>query len=324
VSPRARVVAATVAAATAAASLVVVVAVLQTDRHEPIPVESTAPRKGRPPLALDLGVRVDAEARALRRAQRLYEAGRLPEARAIFARHASLEARVGKAMAAWPDDTVDRLNRLAGLHPQSAVVQLHLGLALFWARRDGAEDAWRAALEAQPDTPYAVTAGNLLFPQFARGLPRFVPSQSLPHTFDALTPGRRFAELERRAKAGDRLGTLYYGVALQRLGHQRSAARVFGDYARFHPGDAEAQVAAAVARFDKARPVDAFSRLGPLSRRFPRAATVRFHLGVLLLWSGELAQAERQLRLARRAEPGSVLADEAARYLAVLARAATR
>jgi predicted Zn-dependent protease len=321
VSPRARVAAATAAAAALAATLVVVVAALQTERHEPLPVEATAPRAGRPPLALDLGVRTDREAQDLRRGLALYEEGRLPQAGSLFARHASLEARVGKAMASWPEGTVDRLTGLAGLHPQSAVVQLHLGLALFWARRPGADDAWRAALEAEPDTPYAVTAGNLLFPGFARGLPRFVPGMSLPRALERLDAAARYEELQRRAGAGDRLGTLYYGVALQRLGRQRSAARVLGAYAAAHPGDVEAQVAAAVARFDKNRPVEAFSRLGPLSRRFPRAATVRFHLGLLLLWSGELVEARRQLRLARTVEPGSPLAREAERYLAALRRA---
>ena len=55
----------------------------------------------------------------------------------------------------------------------------------------------------------------------------------------------------------------------------------------------DAQVAAAVVRFDKTRPVLAFSRLGPLTRRFPHASTVRFHLGLLLLWLA-------------RAQPGAV------------------
>ena len=120
--------------------------------------------------------------------------------------------------------------------------------------------------------------------------------------------------VEPRGNA-DRAGTLLYGVALQRLGRQRSAERVFASLARGRPDDVEAQVAAAVARFDKANPALAFSRLGPLSTRFPRAATVRFHLGVLLLWSGEVKEARRQLRLARSTEPGSPLAREAQRYL---------
>ena len=81
---------------------------------------------------------------------------------------------------------------------------------------------------------------------------------------------------------------LLYGVALQRLGHQVSAERAFAEAARLAPDDAEAQVAAAVGRFDKTHPERAFSRLGPLSKRFPHAATVRFHLGLLLLWLGEV------------------------------------
>ena len=39
-----------------------------------------------------------------------------------------------------------------------------------------------------------------------------------------------------------------------------------------------------LARLDKTHPERAFSRLGPLSRRYPHASTVRFHLGLLLLY----------------------------------------
>lgn len=320
-SPRARVVVATALAAAAAAASVVAVVAAQTDRLAPLPAELTEPREGLPPLALELGVRDDAEAVDLRRAQELYEQGDDEGAAELFQRHESLEARVGRAYATWPDDTVDRLNRLAGLHPNSAAVQLHLGVALYWARRNGAEDAWRAAVEAEPDSPYGVAASNLLYPDFARGLPRFVPSASLPGDLDGLTAADQLAALQQRARRGERLATLYYGVALQRLGKQVSARRLLAGYARAHPGDVEAQVAAAVTRFDKARPVEAFSRLGPLTRRFPKASTVRFHLGLLLLWSGQLEEAKRQLRLAQRVEPHSTHAREAARYLAELRKA---
>jgi hypothetical protein len=67
--------------------------------------------------------------------------------------------------------------------------------------------------------------------------------------------------------------------------------------------------------------VKAFSKLGPLSKRFPHAATVRFHLGLLLLWSGSLPEAKRQFGLAEKVEPGSPLAREAQKYLASLASA---
>jgi tetratricopeptide (TPR) repeat protein len=271
-----------------------------------------------PPLALDLGVRDDPEAHDLRRAVALFDKGDVEAAGRLFGRYDTLEARVGQAFAAWPNGTVDRLNRLAGLHPQSALVLLHLGLAALWARQAGAEEAWRAAAEAQPDTAYAVTAGNLLHPEFARDLPRFVPAGSLPSGLGSLPPGDQLRMLRSRAAAGDRLATFYLGVALQRLGRQLSARRVLAAYAKEHPEDAEAQVAAAVALFDKAAPENAFSQLGPLTKRFPESASVRFHLGLLLLWSGEVAAAKRQLRLAAKTDPGSTHAREAARYLTEL------
>jgi tetratricopeptide (TPR) repeat protein len=200
------------------------------------------------------------------------------------------------------------------------VVLLHLGIARLWTAKGDAKAALRDAAAAEPDTGYRVTADNLLYPSFAPKLPVFVPTAPLPPGFGGLTPARQLALLEREAR-GTVDAKLLYGSALQRLGRQLSAERVFAAAARQAPGDPEAQVAAAVGRFSKARPADAFSRLGPLSRRFPRSSTVRFHLGLLLLWSGEVSQARRQLELARRAEPGSPLAREAADYLAALRQA---
>ncbi len=318
-SPRTRVVAVTAAAAAAAAALVVGVAALQSEAPQGLAAGPT-PRSGAPPLTLELGVRADREAVALRRASRLYADGKRAAAARSFARFDSLEARVGQAVATWPDGTVDRLNRLAGLHPQKAVVQLNLGDALFWSGLAGAEDAWRAAGSTEPDTPYAIAAANRLHPEYARGVPIFVTTVPLPDGLDELAPAAQLEKLRTGAEAGV-AGKLLYGVALQRLGRQRSARRVLTEAAREAPGNVEAQVAAAVARFDKARPADAFSRLGPLTRRFPDRATVRFHLGLLLLWSGEVREAKTQLTRATRVEPGSPLAREADRYLDELRKA---
>ena len=272
-------------------------------------------RPGAPPLSLDLGVRVDPEALGLREALRLYEAGKRGEAESVFARHDSLEARIGQSMSRWPDGTVTRLTQLAGLHPKSAAVQLNLGLARFWAGEGGEKASWRSAAELEPDTAYAVTANNLLFPNFARNLPVFVPIENVSPAIAALAPPAQLRALERRAREGSVTDQLFYGVALQRLGRQRSAEQVFARTALRSPRNAEARVAAAVGLFDKARPVTAFSRLGPLSRAFPQAATVRFHLGLLLLWSGQVKEARRQLRLAQTVEPGSSLRGVAKRYL---------
>jgi len=319
VSPRSRVVAVTAASAAIAAAVVVGVVALQTG-----PTPGTAPgpttRPGSPPLTLALGVRTDREARALRRAAADYRAGRAARAVREFARWPSIEARVGEAFARWPDETVDRLNRLAGLHPDRAVVQLNLGVALYWSGLAGAEEAWRQAAADEPDTAYAVAAGNLLHPEYAPGVPVFVSTAPLPGGFDGLTPPAQLAALERGAASGVP-GKLLYGAALQRLGRTRSAQRVFAAAAKEAPHDVEARVADAVGRFDKARPAAAFSRLGPLTRTFPDKATVRFHLGLLLLWSGETREAKRQLQRAIAVEPGSPLADQARRYLEELRKA---
>jgi tetratricopeptide (TPR) repeat protein len=319
VSPRGRVVLVTAVVAALAVAVVVGVVSLQSDTPgEAAP--GPKPQQGAPPLTLELGVRDDAEAVALRRAARLYASGRRVRAGAAFRRLTSVEARVGSAFATWPAETVDRMNQLAGLYPQRAVVQLNLGIALFWAGLRGAEDAWRAAAASEPDSPYAVAAGNLLHPEYARGVPVFVTTAPLPPGLDDLAPTAQLDLL--RANAAKGVGAqLVYGVALQRLGMQRSAERVFTAAARRAPDDAEAQVAAAVGRFDKARPAEAFSRLGPLTRRFPDKATVRFHLGLLLLWSGEVKQARTQLVRATTVEPGSPLAREAEKYLAELKKA---
>ena len=49
---------------------------------------------------------------------------------------------------------------------------------------------------------------------------------------------------------------------------------------------------------------------------------MRFHLGVLLLWTGRIEGAERQFRLAATAQPGSPLAREADRYLETIRQGA--
>jgi tetratricopeptide (TPR) repeat protein len=324
-SPRARVVVLTAAAALLAAAVAVAAATIpDSPRGRAAVAPAPQPREGAPPLALDLGLRDDAEARDLRRAAALYDQGKRARAAAIFARHESLEARVGDAFAHWPDGTVDRLGQLAGLYPRSALVQVNLGLALFWANEGGSSEAWRAAIDGEPDTPYAVMAGDFLHPRdMARGLPMFTPSFEVPARIARLDGQAQLDALRDAASSGGAREKLLYGVALQRLGRPVSAARAYAAAARAAPGDPEAQVAAAVGRFDKDSPSIAFSQLGPLARRYPKAATVRFHLGVMLLWTGRLTEARRQLRLAESAEPGSVAARESRRYLDSLAKIGT-
>jgi tetratricopeptide (TPR) repeat protein len=322
-SPRTRTAAVVAALALLAAVVVAGSAALSSDDPKPAAIAAApTPRKGAPPLVLELGVRDDPAARALRQAIRLYANGKRDQARAIFDRDDSLEAKLGSAFAAWPG-SLDRVEQLGALYPRSALVQLHVGLARYWAGEDGALDAWREARDVEPDTPYAVSAGDLLHRDFAPGLPVFQPSSPLPASVRGKRPAEQLELLRAGARAGRLELQLLYGVALQRLGRPVSARRVYAAAARAHPSDPEALAADAVGRYSKESPVEAFSRLGPLSRRFPKAATVRFHLGLLLLWQGDVEQARRQLRLARSAEPHSRIAIEAGRYLDELAQVGT-
>lgn len=201
-------------------------------------------------------------------------------------------ADVRAALSAWPNGTVRLLRSAAAKHPRSALVRLELGLALA-AGGDvaAARRAWHDAALAQPDSPSAVFAENALHPELPRNNPPFVPS---------------FGSARTRA---DRL--LLRGVALQAALRPVSAERAFAAAARLAPGSADAQVAAAVGLYDKDRPELAFSRLGPLVRRFPHAQTVRFHLGLLLIFLRQLPLARHELTLARAEGPTTPLGKRA-------------
>jgi tetratricopeptide (TPR) repeat protein len=245
----------------AAAAAALTVGIVALTRDDP------AAQAGEPPPLSLVVVGSGQAARDLREASTLYERGRLAEARQLFDRHRSPEARVGSAFARWPDETIARLEDL----PASGVSALHLAIAFAALGRE--EDARRelaTVSRVAPDSPYVIRADDLLHPRMVPGLPFFVP--------------------ERPAQ-----GPLQEGIEYQRRGRPVSARRAFDEAARRAPNDPEALVAAAVGRFEKARPAAAFSRLGPLARRFPRAQTVRFHLGLLLLWIGAVDEAKRQL-----------------------------
>jgi tetratricopeptide (TPR) repeat protein len=318
VSPRTRTAILVAAIAAGAAAVVAGVAVWSAEELDPSAASTTAPepREGFPPLALSLGLRDDAEAGDLRRATRLYEAGKPEQAAPIFARHESLEAKLGAAFAAWPGSE-DRVEQLGALYPRSALVQLHVGIARFWAGTGGALTAWREARDVEPDTPYAVRADDFIHARdFAPGRPTFTPS------FEYRVEGETVAaQLDTLAGDKSLRGRLLLGVLLQRLERPVSAARAYREAVELAPNDVDALVADAVGHYEKSNPAAAFSRLGPLTRRFPRAASPRFHLGVLLLWQKDVEEAERQLELARKAEPGSRIAGEAGRFLRAIRKA---
>ena len=130
--------------------------------------------------------------------------------------------------------------------------------------------------------------------------------------------------LVRAARRPDAQAKLRYGVALWRLWRRVSAERQFEAAARLAPNDPAARTAAAVGAFTKRGPVRAFGRLGPLTGEFPKAAVVRFELGLLLIWTRQSRKGEAQLRLAIAEEPESVYAEEARRFLDAIAKTGTK
>jgi Flp pilus assembly protein TadD len=203
-----------------------------------------------------------------------------------------LAADVREALRAWPAGTARRLRILAARNPHSALVRLELGLVLAFAGQNAdAQRAWLDAERAQPDSPSAVHAADLRHPNTPPGLPPFVPSFARPRTPVQVD--------------------LLRGAAYQQALRPVSAERAFATAAGRAPDNPEALTAAAVGLYSKESPAAAFSRLGPLARRFPHAQTVRFHLGLLLIYFGDVPRARHELALAEAEGPRTRLGKKA-------------
>jgi tetratricopeptide (TPR) repeat protein len=321
VSPRTRI-RLLVAAAGLAAVGIAVGATLVGRGDDPAPAASAD--RGPPALELSLTVRDDPEARELFAAERAYEEGNVGAARdrfeALLAKHPnSLEAAVGAAITAWPDGTLARLRGLADQSPTSALVRLHLGLALYAGGDDAAAAAqWREALRVDPDTPAALRAEDLLHPEMAPGRPYFYARFDPRPELEGLPAAEQLETLRRQARSGGVEENVLYGATLQALGRPTSAREAFARAVELEPTSLTAQVADAVGRFEKANPSNAFSRLGPLTDAHPRSALLRFHLGLLLLWIRNVEEARTQLERAVQAEPHGFYGMEARRLLSRL------
>jgi tetratricopeptide (TPR) repeat protein len=190
------------------------------------------------------------------------------------------------------------LEPLAQESPKDAVVAFNDGLALYCAGYPNeAATAFEQAKKVGANTYYRVQADLLLHPQFFQG-GGYPPFEYDGH--DAL---------------------LVQGQIAQRAYHQVTAEKLWGLAAKLHPNDVDALVAAAVGRFDMDDLSASFSRLGPLAKRFPKSQTVRFHLGLLLVWTGQRKQAITELKLAEQLAPGTMLGKQAARLLAGIEKA---
>ena len=207
--------------------------------------------------------------------------------------------QVRQAFAKGPRSAARALEGLANEHPKDPVVQFNEATALLCAGYVAeATQGYRRAKKAGRDTYYEVKADNFLHPQY----------------FDQGYPILQY-------EGHDPL--LIQGQFEQRRFHQRSAERLYAKAARLHPNDADAQVAAAVGRFDMDDLNASFSRLGPLVKRFPTSQTVRFHLGLLLAWTGQRTLAVKEFQVARDLGAKTTLGKEATAFLVRLGSSGT-
>jgi Flp pilus assembly protein TadD len=313
--------------ALAAAAAVIGVTLLQTrGQTTTLPGAVIHPRKGPPLLQLEFGVRSDGEARALARAEALFDrrpvtAHQVAQAATVFRRYHSFEARLAAALAGWRGpSSLEAVKQVVSAHPNDPAALLNLGWADFQAGRNAdAVAAWRRAAVRYPDSPYGVDAEDALHggPQ---GLPAIVTGLELPHAIATLPAAQQLAALKRAAAGPDVRAKLLYGTFLWNgLRMPISAERVFASAARLAPHDALVRTAAAVGLFSKAHPRRAFAHLGPLTGVFPRSPAVEFHLGELLLYVSEFGKAAKQLRAAVADGPHSPYAKDARTLLASLA-----
>ena len=188
------------------------------------------------------------------------------------------EAAIRAALALPAKRAAHALEPVEQRAPKDPAVQFNYGIALFCAGYlNEAGQAFRAAKTTGRNTLYEMRADEILHPQY------FTPQDGLYPLFQLSRP--------------DPL--LLRGVLQQRQGHEHSAERLYQQAARQRPNDDQAQVAAAVGRFDEDNLSASFSRLGPLVKRFPASQSVRYHLGLLLAWTGQRDQAITEFRRAR-------------------------
>ncbi len=185
------------------------------------------------------------------------------------------------------------LEPLAQVSPKDAVVAFNDGLALYCAGYPNeAATALEQAKKVGANSYYRVQADLLLHPQYFQG-GGYPPFEYYGH--DPL---------------------LIQGQVAQRGYHQVTAEKLWARAAKLHPDDVDAQVAAAVGRFDMDDLNASFSRLGPLAKRFPKSQTVRFHLGLMLVWIGQRTQAIAELKQAEALGRDTQLGKQAAKLLA--------
>ncbi len=207
-------------------------------------------------------------------------------------------AQIRAAYKTWPNGTLSKMLQLSRQYPSDPEVQFTFGVALLWG---GYGTEAGAALETAKrlgkDTQVEVNADSLLHPNYFPGDPPF------------------------RAATPDKL--LTQGSLLQAQGKRHSAEAVWAKAAAAESNNPDAQVAAALGLWDKDNITPAFSHLGPLTAKFPKAQVVRFYIALLLVWTGQREPAIAQFKKTIALGPGTALGKESQAFVTKLSATPT-
>ncbi len=220
-----------------------------------------------PPLVLDLGA-ADRSGGRRCAARRVYTTEQRAEAGRSSPRYDSPAGR-GRRGASPPgrrhrrELEAARRGASAGLAGAPAP-----GLARFWGGDNEAHQAWRDAARTQPDSPSADRADDVLHPQLPAGEPHFVPSFGAPAGLRAVGPAAvRRARAPRAGATCARSSSTASRSSGSAAGSPRSGSTTRPSGLRPRPRGPSRRRRRPLRQGAAER---AFSRLGPLTRRFPR------------------------------------------------------
>lgn len=212
-----------------------------------------------------------------------------------------------------PERAAEALQAIVSERPTDPFPLFERGLVLLYGGHTGdAQQVLTSVRKLAPDSRYGIAADNLLHPAQRPGYPFWLPDESLPTG--------TLASLERRAAASpDRPDLqLALALALQQTGRRSAALTAAQRAEAADPSSLEAHVAIAVLGFDKDNPAQSVGELGKLHESFPAAASPLFHMGLMLTWLEQPAQAKVEFAKAAQLEPRSPVGRTAALVLSRL------
>ena len=205
-------------------------------------------------------------------------------------------------------------------YPESALVHLHLGLALYAGGDDTA-----ALPSGERRSKSSRTRRRLCAPRICStpiwrldgrsSIPSFAPTLDLEND----SPAAQLAGAAPPGHEGRRARTISSTASRSSASDARcppgSPSRALSSSTERASTHASRMLSAVSTRTSRR---EAFSRLGPLAQAHPRSPLVRFHLGLLLLWIRDVENARKQLQRAADADRDGFYGREARALLSRL------